>query len=187
MATTNVTIRIDSALKKQSEELFDDLGLSLSAAFTLFLKQAIREQRIPFEIKRLVPNETTIKALEEVEEMEKERDKNKSFDSVDDFIKDLHSWNTNYAARHNLKRIIKTLKKRGYDTSKIHEVIKLLMEGACLPEKYKDHPLRNSKEFKNCRELHIEPDWLLVYKYYNDNVILYMVRTGTHSDIFSNI
>lgn len=91
MATTNVTIRIDSALKKQSEELFDDLGLSLSAAFTLFLKQAIREQRIPFEIKRLVPNETTIKALEEVEEMEKERDKNKSFDSVDDFIKDLHS------------------------------------------------------------------------------------------------
>ena len=91
MATTNVTIRIDSALKKQSEELFDDLGLSLSAAFTLFLKQAIREQRIPFEIKRLVPNETTIKALEEVEEMQKERDKNKSFDSVDDFIKDLHS------------------------------------------------------------------------------------------------
>lgn len=91
MATTNVTIRIDSALKKQSEELFDDLGLSLSAAFTLFLKQAIREQRIPFEIKRLVPNETTVKALEEVEEMEKERDKNKSFDSVDDFIKDLHS------------------------------------------------------------------------------------------------
>lgn len=91
MATTNVTVRIDSALKKQSEELFDDLGLSLSAAFTLFLKQSIREQRIPFEIKRLVPNEATIKALEEVEEMEKEREKNKSFSSVEDLMKDLNS------------------------------------------------------------------------------------------------
>ena len=91
MATTNVTVRIDSALKKQSEELFNDLGLSLSAAFTLFLKQSIREQRIPFEIKRLVPNEATIKALEEVEEMEKERERNKSFSSVEDLMKDLKS------------------------------------------------------------------------------------------------
>ena len=91
MATTNVTIRIDSALKKQSEELFNDLGLSLSAAFTLFLKQSIREQKIPFEIKRLVPNETTIKAIEEVEEMENNRDKNKSFSSVDELMKDLKS------------------------------------------------------------------------------------------------
>ena len=91
MATTNVTVRIDSALKKQSEELFNDLGLSLSAAFTLFLKQSIREQRIPFEIKRLVPNKATIKALEEVEEMEKEREKNKSFSSVEDLMKDLNS------------------------------------------------------------------------------------------------
>ena len=91
MATTNVTVRIDSALKKQSEELFNDLGLSLSAAFTLFLKQSIREQRIPFEIKRLVPNEATIKALEEMEEMEKEREKDKSFSSVEDLMKDLNS------------------------------------------------------------------------------------------------
>ncbi len=60
MATTNVTMRIDSALKKQSEDLFNDLGSSLSAAFTLFLKQLIREQKIPFETKRLVLNETTV-------------------------------------------------------------------------------------------------------------------------------
>ena len=91
MATTNVTIRIDSALKKQSEELFSDLGLSLSAAITLFLKQSVREQRIPFEIKRLVPNETTISAIKEVEDMENNKDKNKSFSSVDEFMKDLKS------------------------------------------------------------------------------------------------
>lgn len=89
MATTNVTIRIDSALKKQSEELFGDLGLSLSAAITLFLKQSVREQRIPFEIKRLVPNETTISAIKEVEDMENNMDNNKSFSSVDEFMKDL--------------------------------------------------------------------------------------------------
>ena len=76
------------------------------------------------------------------------------------------------------------MKKRGYDISKFVEVITLLVEGASLPEKYHDHPLRNSKDYKNCRELHIEPDWLLVYKYSNDNVILYMIRTGTHSDLF---
>ena len=44
--------------------------------------------------------------------------------------------------------------------------------------------ITNSKEFKNCRELHIKPDWLLVYKYSNDNVILYLIRTGSHSDLF---
>lgn len=82
------------------------------------------------------------------------------------------------------KKDYQTIQKRGYDTSKLVEVIQLLVDGASLPEKYKDHPLRNSKEFKNCRELHIEPNWLLVYKYSNDNVILYMVRTGTHSDLF---
>ena len=40
------------------------------------------------------------------------------------------------------------------------------------------------QDFKNCRELHIEPDWLLVHKYSNDNLILYLVRTGSHSDLF---
>ena len=63
-------------------------------------------------------------------------------------------------------------------------VVKLLSEGAVLPHKYFDHPLQPSKDYKNCRELHIEPDWLLIYKYSNDNVILYLLRTGTHSDLF---
>lgn len=50
METTNFTMRIDKELKAESEELFDNLGLSMSSAITLFLKQAAREQRIPFEI-----------------------------------------------------------------------------------------------------------------------------------------
>ena len=54
MANINVTIQMDENLKLQSEELFKDLGLSLSAAINIFIKQAVREQRIPFEIKHNV-------------------------------------------------------------------------------------------------------------------------------------
>lgn len=52
MANINVTIRMDEQLKAQADELFYDLGLSLSSAITMFVKQAVREQRIPFEVKR---------------------------------------------------------------------------------------------------------------------------------------
>lgn len=52
MANINVTIRIDKKLKTQADELFRDLGLSFSSAITMFVKQAVREQRIPFEVKR---------------------------------------------------------------------------------------------------------------------------------------
>lgn len=52
MANVNVTIRMDEQLKKQAEELFSDFGLSFNAALTMFVKQAVREQRIPFEITR---------------------------------------------------------------------------------------------------------------------------------------
>lgn len=50
METTNFTMRIDKELKAETEELFDNLGLSMSSAITIFLKQAVREQKIPFEI-----------------------------------------------------------------------------------------------------------------------------------------
>lgn len=52
MANTNVTIRIDADLKKRADELFDDLGMSFTTAINVFIKQAIREQRIPFEVGR---------------------------------------------------------------------------------------------------------------------------------------
>ena len=52
MANTNVTIRVDTNLKKQADELFDDLGMSFTTAINIFIKQAVREQRIPFEVTR---------------------------------------------------------------------------------------------------------------------------------------
>lgn len=82
------------------------------------------------------------------------------------------------------KQDFKTCVRRGLDLNEFTQVLTLLQNGSHLPEKYKDHPLQPSKDFKNCRELHIEPDWLLVYKYSNDYLILYLVRTGSHSDLF---
>ena len=82
------------------------------------------------------------------------------------------------------KKDFDLIKKRNLDITEFTTVLNILVNGESLPEKYHDHPLRNSREFKNCRELHIEPDWLLVYKYSNDTVILYLIRTGTHSDLF---
>ena len=67
MATVNVTIRMDENLKKQADELFSDLGLSLSAAITMFAKQAVREQRIHFEVTRNISmaSDQTIASISE--------------------------------------------------------------------------------------------------------------------------
>lgn len=82
------------------------------------------------------------------------------------------------------KKDYKLAVKRGYDISKLQEVIKLLAEEIPLPEKYKDHALITSKNYKNVRECHIEPDWLLVYQTVKETLILKLLRTGTHSDLF---
>jgi DNA-damage-inducible protein J len=62
---------MDDELKKQAEELFSDLGLSMTTALIAFTKQAVREQRIPFNISRNVPNAETIAAIEEVKAMKR--------------------------------------------------------------------------------------------------------------------
>ena len=80
------------------------------------------------------------------------------------------------------KHDLKLVQKRGYDMQKITDVIKKLAAGEALPEANRDHAL--SGNFKGCRECHIEPDWLLIYEVENDNLILYLTRTGSHSDLF---
>ena len=58
MSTTNITIRMDAELKKQAEDLFSDLGMNLTTAFTVFAKQAVREQQLPFMVSRNYNAET---------------------------------------------------------------------------------------------------------------------------------
>ena len=80
------------------------------------------------------------------------------------------------------KRDYKRIKKRGYDITKLAEVVDMLASGQELPAKYKDHPLIG--DYEGCRECHIAPDWLLVYEMMEDELLLYLTRTGTHSDLF---
>lgn len=80
------------------------------------------------------------------------------------------------------KKDLKTAKKRGYDLSLLNDVVNTLASGNPLAEKYKDHNLIGN--YKGCRECHITPDWLLIYEISEDEIILYLTRTGTHSDLF---
>lgn len=80
--------------------------------------------------------------------------------------------------KKDFKRII----KRGYNIRLLEDVIEILASGQMLPEKYKDHNLTGN--YYDCRECHITPDWLLIYKISNNELILYLTRTGTHSDLF---
>jgi len=86
MATTNVTIRMDKELKKQADDLFSDLGLSMTSALIAFTKQAVREQRIPFVISQNVPNAETICAIEEVEKMKRNPEIYKGYDDIDEMM-----------------------------------------------------------------------------------------------------
>lgn len=74
--------------------------------------------------------------------------------------------------------------RRGCDPQDLTEVISLLAAEQPLPERYRDHPLENSRNYKGMRECHIKPDWLLIYKVYRDRLVLSLIRTGTHSDLF---
>ncbi len=88
MATVNVTIRMDKELKQQADELFADLGMSLSTAITVFAKQAVREQAIPFTIERGY-NADTIAAFKEVEDMKSNPNKYKGYTNVNDMLGDI--------------------------------------------------------------------------------------------------
>jgi mRNA interferase YafQ len=80
------------------------------------------------------------------------------------------------------KKDLKTVERRGYNLDLLSEVIIKLAKGEQLEEKYNDHTLQG--EYKGCRECHITPDWLLVYKIGEETLYLYLTRTGTHSDLF---
>ena len=79
--------------------------------------------------------------------------------------------------------IFKKIIKQGKDINKLKIIIDKLANKEPLEQKYKDHQLYNDKRFKNCRDCHIEPDWILIYKYIEDEIILVLVNTGSHSNI----
>ena len=80
------------------------------------------------------------------------------------------------------KRDLRTAARRGYNFDLLTEVVNTLAARLPLPEKNRDHAL--SGDYHGCRECHIAPDWLLVYQSDEESLKLYLMRTGTHSDLF---
>ena len=80
------------------------------------------------------------------------------------------------------QRDLKRAAKRGYHTELLTAVIKKLADGVPLEQRYRDHALTG--DYAGSRECHITPDWLLIYEIDGDTLLLYLLRTGTHSDLF---
>lgn len=83
---------------------------------------------------------------------------------------------------NRFRKDLKQSAKRGYKLVMLNEVVELLARREQLPDKYKDHDLMGN--FAGFRECHIQPDWLLVYRVHEEKLLLFLSRTGTHSDLF---
>lgn len=80
------------------------------------------------------------------------------------------------------KKDLKTASKRGYNLELLNDVVDKLASRQQLPDKNRDHEL--SGDYAGFRECHVAPDWLLVYRVVEEDLILYLMRTGSHSDLF---
>ena len=91
MATVNMSIRMDTELKKQADAMFSDMGLNMTTAMNMFLRQVVRQGKIPFEIATDIPNAETLAAMKEVDDMINGKIPAKKYTSTDELFKDLES------------------------------------------------------------------------------------------------
>lgn len=82
------------------------------------------------------------------------------------------------------KKALKKLIKQGKDINELFDIIDELANDEKLNMKYKNHSLVNDKYYKDCNECHINPDWLLIYRYNKDKLLLLLIDTGSHSELF---
>ena len=92
-------------------------------------------------------------------------------------------YHVQYTSR--FKKEFKKLLKQGKDENLFLEVLNVIANGKELAEKYQNHKLINDKTFKECYECHIQPDWLLVYIVQDNELVLLLFATGSHSDLFN--
>ena len=85
-------------------------------------------------------------------------------------------------ASNRFKKDLAQAAKRGFDLNLLGNVVTMLANGETLDPKYKDHPLIG--DYEDFRECHVKPDWLLIYRIDDEELELYLFRTGTHSDLF---
>lgn len=181
--TTNISIRMDADLKAQADALFTELGMNLTTAFNIFVRQSLREGGIPFEVRLEQPNKETVAAMLEAERIAKDPSV-KGYNDLDELFADLKDErNQIYRQVHDqFQKDYKRAIKRGLKIELLEQVVALLAMGEPLPDKNRDHDL--SGDWAGHRECHILPDWLLVYRIEDDVLVLTLARTGTHSDLF---
>ena len=88
----------------------------------------------------------------------------------------------NVVASNQFRKDLKLAAKRGLDLGKLRAVVDTLARQEPLDAKHRDHNLGGA--YRGFRECHVEPDWLLVYRVEQDELELFLFRTGTHSDLF---
>ena len=91
MSTSNMSIRIDSDVKAKAQALFSALGIDMTTAINIFLRQAIQHQGIPFNVTLTKPNQETLDAMAEVVDMKIHPEKYKGYTDVDEMMKELVS------------------------------------------------------------------------------------------------
>ena len=91
MATVNMSIRMDTELKRQADAMLADMGLNMTTAMNMFLRQVVRQGKIPFEIATDIPNAETLAAMKEVDDMINGKIPAKKYTSTDELFKDLES------------------------------------------------------------------------------------------------
>lgn len=91
MSQANINLRIDPEIKKQAEAMFADMGLTMSTAINIFIRQALRQGKIPFEITSDIPNAETLAAIDDVN---KGRNLSKLYTDVDKMFEDILSEDT---------------------------------------------------------------------------------------------
>ena len=91
MATVNMSIRMDKELKKQADAMFSDMGLNMTTAMNMFLRQVVRQGRIPFEIATDIPNAETVAAIKEMDDMLSGKIPAKRYSGTKELFEDLES------------------------------------------------------------------------------------------------
>ena len=89
MATVNMSIRMDKELKKQADVMLSDMGLNMTTAMNMFLRQVVRQGRIPFEIATDIPNAETLAAIKEMDDMISGKLETKKYSSTKELFEDL--------------------------------------------------------------------------------------------------
>ena len=89
MSSVSMNVRMDKNIKEQAQKLFSEFGLDMTTAINIFLRQSVREQKIPFEVRMNIPNKETLEALEEVRKMKLNPSKTRSYRDVDEMLREL--------------------------------------------------------------------------------------------------